>query len=129
MKKRERNKVRNVYWFYGETGTGKTRKAIEMLHEKYEDEFWVSSGDISTFKNGYNGEFGVLLDDLRAGDIRFNDLLRLLDRYRYTVNVKGGTCEWNADDIIITSNLHPLESFKKWNKKMKFGKLERTLNN
>lgn len=115
--KRNRNLIRNVFWFYGETGSGKTQRAVEMMYEKYGDDYWISSGEIKNFKNGYCGEKGAILDDLRQGDIKFNDLLRMLDRYRYTVNVKGSTVEWLADDIIITSPFHPMELFKKYNPK------------
>lgn len=117
MKDRPRNKIRKVFWFWGETGTGKTKLAEELMYEKYEENYWMSSGDISHFKNGYSGEKGVIIDDLRNGDIKFNDLLRLLDRYKYTANIKGSTIPWMADDIIITSPYHPMEAFKKWNKK------------
>lgn len=114
--KRPRNIVRNVLWFHGETGTGKTREAIRLMEEKYKDNYWVSAGDIKNFKNGYAGEEGVILDDLRCGDIKFNDLLRLCNRYKYSVNVKGTVIPWMAVDIIITSPHHPIETFVKFNK-------------
>lgn len=116
LSKRQRpNSPRKVFWFYGPTGSGKTKYATELMEDKYKDDYWISGGDLKQFKNGYNGERGVILDDLRCGDIKFNDLLRILDRYKYTTNIKGTTIPWLADDIIITSPEHPLQTFVKLN--------------
>lgn len=114
--KRPRNINRRVLWFYGITGSGKTMEAVRLMMEKYNEEYWMSAGDLKTFKNGYNGEEGVILDDLRCSDIKFNDLLRLCDRYKYSVNVKGTVIPWLARDIIITSPYHPCETFVKLNR-------------
>lgn len=114
---RKHNGIRKVFWFYGPTGTGKTRLAVDLMEEKYKEEYWISNGDLKNFKNGYTGQQGVILDDLRCGDIKFNDLLRLCDRYKYNTNIKGTNIPWLAEDIIITSPLHPMETFLKLNKK------------
>ena len=97
------SKIREVYWFYGPTGTGKTRKATQMMIERY-DENWVSlTGDLRTFFDPYNGEKGVIFDDIRKGSIVWNTLLTITDRYKTSVNVKGSRIPWLAETIIFTS--------------------------
>ena len=97
------SKERRVYWFFGETGTGKTRKATEMMIKLYGDN-WVSlTGDLRTFFDPYNGERGVIFDDIRKGSIVWNTLLTITDRYKTSVNVKGSRIPWLAETIIFTS--------------------------
>lgn len=94
---------KEVYWFYGPTGSGKTRKAIEIGEE--EGGYWISN-DFQWF-DGYRGQPVVIFDDLRSGSLRFNFLLRLLDRYRLQVPIKGGFTWWIPRKIIITSPTTP----------------------
>lgn len=106
-------KLREVHWYYGSTGTGKTRTSWEIIMErgyKIED-VWMSSGKIDPFFNGYTGQKAVILDDFRPGFCRFEMLLRLLDGYPVTINVKGGYVQWMAELIIITAPIPPSEMF------------------
>ena len=97
------SKERKVYWFFGETGTGKTREATKMMMKLYGED-WVSlTGDLRTFFDPYNGEKGVIFDDIRKGSIVWNTLLTITDRYRTSVNVKGNRIPWLAETIIFTS--------------------------
>lgn len=99
------SKERQVYWFYGATGTGKTREATRIMIQQY-DENWVSlTGDLRTFFDPYNGEKGVIFDDIRKGSIVWNTLLTITDRYKTSVNVKGSRIPWLAETIIFTSPL------------------------
>lgn len=106
-------KLREVHWYYGSTGTGKTRTAWEILTERgYKiEQIWMSSGKIDPFFNGYTGQKAVILDDFRPGFCRFEMLLRLLDGYPVTINVKGGYVQWMAEMIIITAPIAPNEMF------------------
>lgn len=101
-------KKRRVSWYWGPTGSGKTRYAIEEIKEM---KYIILSGDLKQFLNGYTGEEAVLFDDLRPGSIKFEMLLRLLDGYRVTVNIKGGQCQWLANRIIITAPIEPSEMY------------------
>ena len=97
------SKERKVYWFFGSTGTGKTREATKMMIKLY-GENWVSlTGDLRTFFDPYNGEKGVIFDDIRKGSIVWNTLLTITDRYKTSVNVKGSRIPWLAETIIFTS--------------------------
>nr|WCR62204.1 MAG: replication associated protein [Circoviridae sp.] len=102
---------RHVLWYWGPTGSGKTRAASETLQRECPNDWIPITGDCNTFFNGYDAQKGVLFDDFRAGTMRFNVLLQILDGYRVMVNVKGSVREWNAEWIIITSSGRPEDIF------------------
>jgi len=90
-----------VYVFWGESGTGKTRRVSEMAPKAYwktRDEWW----------DRYDGEEDVVMDDF-YGWIPWDLLLRLLDRYPLDVNAKGGGRRMVAKRVFITSNKPPEE--------------------
>lgn len=97
-----------VYW--GPSGTGKTRRAYD---EGGTSVYFVSKGDSnqSTWWDGYGGEHTVVLDDF-YGWLPWSFMLRLLDRYPFTVQFKGGSRQFTSKRIIITSNHHPNQWYK-----------------
>jgi len=104
-----------VLWFKGETGEGKTRKALEIA-EMFNLSFWMTNDSLKWF-DGYTGQELVIMDDFRKnmlGD--WNYLLRLLDGYGLAVQVKGGFAIWKPKIIIITSPATPHEAFSWVNK-------------
>lgn len=96
---------REVFWVHGQTGSGKTRAFWDHFPDG------VSVEIKNNFFNGYTGQRHVLLDDFRSSSLAFHDLLKVLDRYPYTANVKGGTIRWNAAVIFITSPLGPRDCY------------------
>lgn len=106
MPDRDASEAPEVLWYYGATGTGKSRKAWEDNPELY-----VYSGK-DMFFNGYRGEETVLFDDYR-GQFPFSFFLRLLDRYPMRVDTKGGNMKWRAKKIVITSALRPEDVYDK----------------
>ena len=93
-----------VKWYWGPTGTGKTRAAIA---EAGAEPYWLSSGTLQWW-DGYDGERYVILDDFRPEPaVSFARVLRYLDRYAVRVPVKGGTRELRATVMVVTSNLDP----------------------
>lgn len=105
-------KKRRTFWFYGPTGSGKTRTAMDILSKMYEmSDIWMSAGKLEPFFVGYNGQRAVILDDLRPGSIRFEMLLRILDGYPIMVNIKFGQCVWNAEVIVITAPTQPSDMY------------------
>lgn len=98
-----------VFWIYGDTGTGKTRSSVEWAEQRGLD-YWMSLGGLQWF-NGYDGEPVVILDDFRTGHCKFSFLLRLLDRYRFSVPYKGGFRNWAPKYIFVTAPLPPREMF------------------
>lgn len=96
LRRKERDLPPTVYVYWGDTGLGKSRKA----HEEYPNAYWKSYGD---WWDGYAGHEAVIIDEF-YGWIKFDFLLRLLDRYPLQVPVKGGFRKFVATTIIFTSN-------------------------
>lgn len=90
-------------WFFGSTGSGKTRLAYDIDPDAYfknaSDGWW----------NFYSLQNTVIIDDLKS----FKDMggfgffLNLLDRYPLLVQQKGAVVEFSARLIIITSSSSP----------------------
>jgi hypothetical protein len=95
-----------VYWYYGCTGTGKTRRVLEQCNPYLPLSF--------KWWEGYEGQDSVLLDDLRPDWCKPAELLRLLDPYRfqYRVEVKGSSRPLLATKIYITTPWHPADFWK-----------------
>lgn len=93
-----------VSWYWGDTGTGKTRAAYEMMSE---DNIYIQNGPNSRngamWWDGYMGQKVVVLDDYRPWWCPFSFLLRLLDRYPIQVQVKGGFVNFIPEQIIVTT--------------------------
>lgn len=100
-KEREWKPVVVVYW--GETGTGKTRKAFEEARDLGSP--YVHPG--GSWFDGYDGGQGVIFDDFGGSEFKLTYLLKLLDRYPMRVPVKGGFVQWLPTHIWITSNYSP----------------------
>lgn len=95
--------TRRAYLFYGATGTGKSYRAwSEAGEEAYPKDprtkFWC----------GYQGQAHVVLDEFRGG-IDVAHMLRWLDNYPVSVELKGSSTPLKATNFWITSNLHPCE--------------------
>lgn len=89
-----------VLW--GPTGTGKSK----FCADNYPGAFWFPRPTTEAFFGGYAGESTTIIDDFYSW-IRFDMLLRMLDRYPLTVNVLGGHTTYRATETIITSNEPP----------------------
>jgi hypothetical protein len=96
-----------VFWLWGASGTGKTKKVF--------DEFGIDNiyalSDFQWLGEGYKQQECYLIDDFRHNDIKFNFLLKLLDRYPFTLSFKGGSIPMNSPYIVITSNQSIQETF------------------
>lgn len=103
---RKRNWKPEVYWFYGPTGTGKSKTAHELC-----DDPWVSSGDLKWWQ-GYDAHSDVIFDDFRGDFCKYHILLRILDRYPFQIENKGGSRQFLAKRIFITSPFHPRDVYE-----------------
>ncbi|AFS65303.1 replication-associated protein [Dragonfly cyclicusvirus] len=92
-----------VYWIYGASGTGKTRKAYEICGT---EDTYVKVGTHKWW-DGYDGHENVIIDDFRPMGIPFVDLLGILDRYEFRVEVKGKMRQMLAKTIVITTIYPP----------------------
>lgn len=103
---KKRNFKPTVIWIWGPTGCGKTRRAMEIL-----DDPWISGKNLKWWE-GYDAHKDVLIDDFRKDFCTFHELLRILDRYPYTVETKGGSRQLLAEKMIITSCFHPSKVYE-----------------
>lgn len=97
-------------WVWGPTGCGKTASVFARYKP---DEIYIK--DNSKWFDGFDPTRHkvVLLDDFRyAKDgLSFDDLLRIAQPYECRVQVKGGYVTLGMQDIVVTSNLSPMEMF------------------
>lgn len=106
LRKKYRNWMTECDWYYGPTGTDKSKAAFDMDNFNPDTHYVVSVED-SGFWNGYTGQETIIIDDFR-GEIPYATLLKLIDRYPFYVKIKG--CErvpFLGKKIIITSPFHP----------------------
>lgn len=89
--------------FWGPTGTGKTRTAIEWDEHAYMPPLQHGG---SLWFDGYEGEKTAIFDEFK-GQIPLDTFLRLIDVYRCKVPVKQSHAWWNPCTILITSNFSP----------------------
>lgn len=92
--------------YYGPPGTGKSRRA---MFEAGPNAFVLSAPNQSSgavWWDGYDGQEHVVIDEF-YGWIPVTFMCRLCDRYPFTVQTKGGTVQFVAKRIWITSNKAP----------------------
>jgi len=88
-----------VHWRWGLAGTGKTRHCIEKHPSHY-------IKDNTLWWDGYKQDEAVIIDDF-DNNIPFRVLLRIIDRYKYPCQVKGGYTQLNSPFIYITCEFPP----------------------
>lgn len=98
-----RNWKTKIYWYYGRTGSGKTRMAYEKTKNR---DVWIA-GNTGKWWQGYDGQSDIIIDDLRSDFCTFDTMLRICDRYGFTTECKNGSRQLKAKRIYITSPYHP----------------------
>lgn len=86
----------DLFVLCGETGVGKSK----ICREVFPDAYWKPR---SNWWDGYDGAEVVVIDDF-YGWLPWDLLLRLTDRYPLQVETKGGSVQFVAKVVIITSN-------------------------
>lgn len=90
-----------VFYFWGPPGTGKSRRALEEATAAGGGIYYKPRGD---WWDGYRQQDNVIIDDF-YGWIKYDELLKITDRYPYRVPIKGGYEEFISKKIWITSNV------------------------
>jgi len=94
-----------VFWYYGSTGSGKSRAASDEAPSAY----WKNP--VNKWWDGYQGEEDVIIDDYRPDFCTFSSLLRLFDRYPMQVEAKGSSVQFVAKRIFITTPKNPNDTW------------------
>lgn len=93
--------TKNVKVFWGKTGTGKSHTAwAEAGEDAYQKD------PRSKFWYGYNGQENVIMDEFRGG-IDISHILRWVDKWPVTVEIKNSSRVLKVKNLWIMSNLHP----------------------
>lgn len=91
-----------IHWRWGPAGVGKTRFIWDTYHI---DEVYTPTSE--KWWEGYDGHKTILIDEFDAGWCTFKRLLKLTDRYPFTVETKGGSRQMLGTTIFITSSYPP----------------------
>lgn len=90
-----------MLWFYGESGSGKSRKAAELMpgfYPKMCNKWW----------DGYTTERFVVLEDVDKSHEKLGHHLKIWgDRYDFLAEMKGSSRRIRPDVVCVTSNYHP----------------------
>ncbi len=90
----------NVQVLSGETGSGKTRRAVESGG-------YLIHGDDMDWWDGYEQEETLIIDEY-SNQLKITKLLGILDGYQLRLAIKGGFTYANWTNVIITTNLDTL---------------------
>lgn len=101
LRTKPRNWETNVYVYWGDSGTGKSKRAFE---EAGPDAYVKPPG---IYWDGYDNHEHVIIDDFQGCDMPLTMLKHILDRNRMYVPFKGGFYNFVARKIWITSNFAP----------------------
>lgn len=95
----------NVYW--GVTGSGKTHRVFQEVGETY----YIKASTTKWF-DGYSGQENIVMDEF-CGVVDIVHMLKWLDRYPCSVEVKGSQVYLNTKKWWITSNIDPKNWYNK----------------
>jgi len=106
---RPRDFKTEIYWFWGPTGSGKSRRALDVETDRGVSPYYKPGS--TKWWNGYNGHESVIIDDYRRDLCTFAELLRLFDRYPHSVETKGGIQSFVSRRLYITTPRPPTETW------------------
>lgn len=98
-----------VYWYVGETGTGKTYKYVELV-EDGEQVYMPPDLSQSGAFDRYNGESILLINEFR-GEIPFRTFLGNLEGYKTQIHARYTDQMQLWDEVFITSPFTPFEVY------------------
>lgn len=126
----------DVFYVYGESGSGKTKWCIDDMVEHKVERFNEVKYD-GAFWHGVTEDCSVCLyDDWRDSHMKPAEFINFIDYNRHVMNVKGGSMRNNYTRIYITSVQLPEEIYKsvngeprkQWERRMKIININTFLN-
>ena len=100
------NQVLSNQWYWGETGTGKSRSARALYPLAYVK-------NLNKWWDGYDGQDTVIIDEWSPDHGMLASYLKIWsDHYPFRAEVKGSSMMIRPTRIIITSNYSITECFK-----------------
>lgn len=109
MRKKFRTVMTKGIWLWGDTGTGKSHKALENFSP---ETHYIYPND-NGWWDGYCQQETVVLNDFR-GEIPYNLMLQMVDKWPFTVKRRGREpLPFISKTVIITSSLPPEEIYKR----------------
>jgi len=97
----------HVTWIYGPTGVGKTTLAERLC----QTEPWVSGKTLQWFQ-GYDAHEDCIFDEFRGDYCTLHELLRLFDKLKLQIEHKGGSRQFLARRIVVTSCYPPEKAYR-----------------
>lgn len=98
--------VKDIIWIYGETGTGKTTLAKQLA--KAGKLYYALTSTGRNMFDEYRDEPCLIIDDLRPDDMRFSDLLGILDPYNFkAAQARYANKALQAQMVIVTTTYSP----------------------
>jgi len=93
-----------IHWLWGDPGTGKSKDAEAAFKGVF---YSPPPTSVAKFWDCYDAQENVIIDDIDPGDIPYRMLLRMLDRYAYRVETKGGSRQLLAKTMYICTEEPP----------------------
>jgi len=110
MNTRHRSEMTQGFWLWGKTGVGKSHMARQIASNAT---IYVHTTKDKGWWDNYKQQSVVILDDFR-GEIDYNELLKLVDKWPHYVSRRGTEpISFYSDCVIITSSLHPEDVYRK----------------
>lgn len=103
-----RNSMTEGVWIFGSTGKGKSHMARELC----KGSIYIHNLEDKGWWDNYKQQDNVIIDDFR-GEIKYNELLKLVDKWEHSVIKRGQEpIQFTSKAIIITSSLPPHKVYK-----------------
>lgn len=100
--------MKNIVWIYGQTGTGKTTLAKHLA--KVAGLWYALTSAGRNLFDEYQDEPCLIIDDLRPEDMRFSDLLGILDPYNFkAAQARYQNKALQTQMLIVTTTISPEE--------------------
>lgn len=115
-KEKKRNWAPEVIYIHGKSGTGKTRWVYDNF--PFDDIHKTTASIQLKWFEGYDQHPVSLLDEIDY-DVCYSRLKDLTDRYPCTVETKGGSRQYLAKVIVLTSLIDPYTLFDSYPEKGK----------